>query len=337
MEGRNDGHPGGFRGYPSPMTVLVTGGAGYIGSHVVRLLQQSGRDVVVIDNLSSGVEARLGGAKLVPLDLSSPDAAERIAELIRENAVESVIHFAARKQVGESVQKPEWYFEQNIGGMAHLLEAMQTTGVQKLVFSSSAATYGVPTVDYVGEDYDCHPINPYGQTKLIGEWMVANAAKAWGLRGANLRYFNVAGAGWPDLADTAVMNLVPIVLAALRDGKTPIVFGDDYPTDDGSCVRDYVHVLDLAEAHIAALAYLDNENREHSTFNVGSGKGSSVFEVLDEIKKVSGNDFAIDIQARRAGDPPYLCADVSRIKSELGWVARHDLHDIIQSAWDARD
>ena len=318
------------------MTVLVTGGAGYIGSHVVRLLQESGRKVVVIDNLSSGVQQRIGSAELVALDLADQDAPARLADLMRSHRVESVIHFAARKQVGESVLKPEWYFEQNIGGMAHLLQAMQQTGVEKLVFSSSAATYGIPAVDYVDEDYNCQPINPYGQTKLIGEWMVANAAKAWGLRGANLRYFNVAGAGWPDLADTAVMNLVPIVFAALRDGKAPIVFGDDYPTADGSCVRDYVHVLDLAHAHIAALDYLNRDERIHATFNVGSGSGSSVFEVLAEIKKVSGIDFAIDVQSRRAGDPPYLCADVARIKNELGWVAKHDLHDIIQSAWDAR-
>ncbi|MEN9713787.1 MAG: hypothetical protein RLZZ164_451 [Actinomycetota bacterium] len=317
------------------MTVLVTGGAGYIGSHVVRLLQQAGNQVLVLDNLSSGLESRLGSAKLAQVDLAAADATALLTALIRDHGVDSVIHLAARKQVGESVQKPEWYFEQNIGGMAHLLEAMQATGVKKLVFSSSAATYGIPTVDYVDEDYDCKPINPYGQTKLIGEWMVANAARAWGLRGVNLRYFNVAGAGWPDLADTAVMNLVPIVLAALRDSKAPIVFGDDYPTDDGSCVRDYVHVLDLAEAHIEALSYLDRDDRK-PTFNVGTGSGSSVFEVLNEIKKVSGNDFAIDVQARRAGDPPYLCADVSRIKAELGWSAKFNLHDIIQSAWDAQ-
>jgi UDP-glucose 4-epimerase len=290
----------------------------------------------VIDNLSSGVKERIGEAILVSLDLADQTATDQLTALMREHGVDSVIHFAARKQVGESVLKPEWYFEQNIGGMAHLLEAMKNTDVRKLVFSSSAATYGIPTDDYVSEDYDCKPINPYGQTKLIGEWMVANAERAWGLRGANLRYFNVAGAGWPDLADTAVMNLVPIVFAALRDGKAPIVFGNDYPTPDGSCVRDYVHVLDLAEAHISALDYLERDDRRHSTFNVGSGKGSSVFEVLDEIKKVSGIDFAIDVQERRAGDPPYLCADVSRIKSELGWVARHDLHDIIQTAWDAQ-
>ena len=318
------------------MTVLVTGGAGYIGSHVVRLLQQQGRKVVVIDNLSSGVSQRIGEASLVTLDLAAEGAAEQLTALMAEHGVESVIHFAARKQVGESVLKPEWYFEQNIGGMAHLLEAMQHSDVRKLVFSSSAATYGIPTEDFVGEDYDCKPINPYGQTKLIGEWMLANAQRAWGLRGASLRYFNVAGAGWDDLADTAVMNLVPIVFAALREGRAPVVFGDDYPTPDGSCVRDYVHVLDLAQAHISALDYLNRDDRKYSTFNVGTGSGSSVFEVLDEIKKVSGIDFAVDVQARRAGDPPYLCADVSRIKDELGWVAKHNLNDIIESAWAAR-
>ncbi len=318
------------------MTVLVTGGAGYIGSHVVRLLQQQGRKVVVIDNLSSGVSQRIGEAILVTLDLAAEGAAEQLTALMAEHGVESVIHFAARKQVGESVLKPEWYFEQNIGGMAHLLEAMQHSDVRKLVFSSSAATYGIPTEDFVGEDYDCKPINPYGQTKLIGEWMLANAQRAWGLRGASLRYFNVAGAGWDDLADTAVMNLVPIVFAALREGRAPVVFGDDYPTPDGSCVRDYVHVLDLAQAHISALDYLNRDDRKYSTFNVGTGSGSSVFEVLDEIKKVSGIDFAVDVQARRAGDPPYLCADVSRIKDELGWVAKHNLNDIIESAWAAR-
>lgn len=318
------------------MSILVTGGAGYIGSHVVRLLLEQGQKVVVIDNLSSGLTSRIGDAKLVELDLAAEKATDALTALMRTEQVTAVIHLAARKQVGESVLKPEWYFEQNIGGMAHLLEAMNEVGVDRLVFSSSAATYGMPDTDFVNEDFNCKPINPYGQTKLIGEWMAANAARAWGLRTANLRYFNVAGAGWPDLADTAVMNLVPIVFSALEAGKNPVVFGDDYDTADGSCVRDYVHVLDLAEAHITALNYLDNDQRKHSTFNVGTGKGASVFEVLQEIKKVSKIDFEIDVQPRRPGDPPYLCADVSRIKDELGWVAKRDLHEIIESAWAAR-
>jgi UDP-glucose 4-epimerase len=156
------------------------------------------------------------------------------------------------------------------------------------------------------------------------------------LRAVNLRYFNVAGAGWPELADTATMNLVPIVFAALEAGKSPVVFGDDYDTADGSCVRDYVHVLDLAEAHVAALDYLARDDRAHSTFNVGTGKGASVFEVLSEIRRASQIEFAIDVQPRRAGDPPYLCADVSRIKNEFGWVAKRDLAEIIDSAWSAR-
>ena len=318
------------------MTILVTGGAGYIGSHVVRLLQQQGKRVTVIDNLSSGNQARIGESRLVELDLASANAKQTLVEIIGQDAVTSVIHFAARKQVGESVLKPEWYFEQNIGGMANLLEAMRECGVSQLVFSSSAATYGMPDVPAVTEDIACNPINPYGQTKLIGEWMVANAARAWGLRGVNLRYFNVAGAGWADLADTAVMNLVPIVFAKLAAGEKPVVFGDDYPTADGTCVRDYVHVLDLAEAHIAALDYTETENREHATFNVGTGHGSSVFEVINEIRRASGNDFEIDVQPRRPGDPPYLCADVSRIENTLGWKAKNGLAEIIDSAWAAR-
>jgi UDP-glucose 4-epimerase len=303
---------------------------------VVRLLQQQGHQVVVIDNLSSGLSSRIGDAKLVELDLAAENATDKLTALMRAEQVTAVIHLAARKQVGESVSKPEWYFEQNIGGMAHLLEAMHDVGADRLVFSSSAATYGMPDVDYVSEDFNCKPINPYGQTKLIGEWMTANAERAWGLRAANLRYFNVAGAGWPELADTAEMNLVPIVFSALKKNQAPKVFGADYSTADGTCVRDYVHVLDLAEAHVAALGYLENDDRKFSTFNVGTGKGASVFEVLAEIKRVSQIDFDIDVQSRRAGDPPYLCADVSRIREELGWVAKRDLGDIIESAWAAR-
>ena len=317
------------------MSVLVTGGAGYIGSHVVRLLHQRGESVVVVDDLSSGLVERIGSSKLVQLNLASPDAVSILTQTMREHEVKSVIHLAAQKQVGVSVQEPERYYNENIGGMANLLTAMRQTGVDRLVFSSSAATYGMPDVDSVTEDAACNPINPYGQTKLIGEWMSANASRAWGLRAANLRYFNVAGAGWPELADTAVMNLVPIVFAALKAGKDPVVFGDDYPTADGSCIRDYVHVHDLAEAHLSALDYLERDDRKFSTFNVGTGSGSSVFEVLSEVKRVTGIDFKIDLQARRAGDPPSLCANVSRIEEELGWTAKQGLAEIIESAWTA--
>lgn len=318
------------------MSILVTGGAGYIGSHVVRLLLERGDQVIVADDISSGIQNRVEGAQLIKLDLAAHDAVEQLNAAFAKYSIDAVIHLAARKQVGESVQRPEFYFEQNICGMLNLLSAMQQSGVNKIVFSSSAATYGMPDVSAVSEDLICQPINPYGQTKLIGEWMVANAGRAWGLRHTSLRYFNVAGAGWPDLADTAVMNLVPIVFKALAENRKPAVFGDDYPTDDGSCVRDYVHVLDLAEAHLAALDYLAQENHKETVFNVGTGVGSSVFEVLDEIRRVSGINFEASIEPRRAGDPPRLCADVSRIKEELGWEAKRGLAEIIETAWSAR-
>lgn len=317
------------------MSVLVTGGAGYIGSHVVRLLQQAGTNVVVVDNLSSGIVERIGDTKLFQLDLSDPTAPAALQAIMVENGVDSVIHFAAQKQVGVSVEQPEYYYLQNITGMNNLLSAMRKQDIKKFVFSSSAATYGMPDVELVTEDTVCAPINPYGETKLVGEWMAKDAERAWGLRVANLRYFNVAGTGWADLADTAVMNLVPIVFECLSQGKAPRVFGTDYPTPDGSCIRDYVHVLDLAQAHLSALSYLENENREFNVFNIGTGSGSSVLEVLAEVKKVSGIDFEIDLADRRAGDPPALCADVTRAKEVLGWTAAHSLHDIVQSAWDA--
>jgi UDP-glucose 4-epimerase len=317
------------------MTVLVTGGAGYIGSHVARLLLERGSKVVIADDLSTGLPSRLANVEHVQLDLASPDAVQQLRSIIQVHSIDSVIHLAARKKVGESVDLPEWYYQQNIGGLANLLEAMKAEQVTRLVFSSSAATYGMPDVAACREDMICQPINPYGETKLVGEWLARAAARAWGLRVVNLRYFNVAGAGWPDLADTAVANLIPIAFAALKAGKAPVVFGDDYPTADGSCVRDYVHVHDLADAHLSALEYLERDYRKFDTFNVGTGAGSSVFEVLAEIKRVTGIAFEEVVEPRRAGDPPSLCADVSRINTELGWFAKQGLSEIVESAWAA--
>ncbi|WP_432509761.1 UDP-glucose 4-epimerase GalE [Kineococcus sp. SYSU DK001] len=317
------------------MSVLVTGGAGYIGSHVVRLLQQRGTGVVVVDDLSNGRPERVGDAPVVQLDLATDAAVPTLTAAIAEHGVEAVIHFAARKQVGQSVAEPARYWSQNVGGTANLLLAMEAGKVDKLVFSSSAATYGAPTTPLVREDGPAEPINPYGQTKLVGEWMTRAAGRAWGLRAANLRYFNVAGAGWDDLGDTAVMNLIPIVFSALDAQQAPAVFGDDYPTPDGSCVRDYVHVLDLAQAHLAALDHLATDDRPHDTFNVGSGTGASVLEVLAEVRAVTGVDVEPVVHARRAGDPPQLVADVERITTTLGWRATKDLHDIVTSAWSA--
>lgn len=317
------------------MTIMVTGGAGYIGSHVARLLEQANKKVVIVDDISTGFESRLGSADHVNLDLAASNAVEVLSGAMKNHGVTAVIHLAARKKVGESVEKPEWYFEQNIGGMANLLTAMREQNVTNLVFSSSAATYGIPNVDAVDENYDCKPINPYGETKLIGEWMAANAKTAWGLKAVNLRYFNVAGTGWNDLADTAVANLVPIVINAIKSDKKPVVFGADYDTADGSCIRDYVHVLDLAEAHISALDYLAKPGEKKPTFNVGTGKGSSVFEVLDAIRAASGINFEHIVESRRAGDPPSLCAKVDLIEQEFGWTAKHDLTEIVESAWQA--
>jgi len=315
------------------MKLLVTGGAGYIGAHVVRLAEQAGHEVVVVDNFSTGLSQRVQ-CEVVNLQLASPDAQSELSALMQKHRFDAVIHLAARKQVGESVEIPEQYFLDNLGGLGNLLIAMRENDLHKLVFSSSAATYGIPDVDTVSEDYPGKPINPYGQTKLIGEWMVANAA-VWGLKGVNLRYFNVAGCEFPDLADTAELNLIPIAIAQLKRGDNPIVFGDDYPTPDGSCIRDYVHVGDLARAHLMAVDYLDADTREYATFNVGSGSGASVLEVLDALKSASRIDFVPEIKARRAGDPPRLVADTTRIEKVFGLKAEHDLEQIVSSAWDA--
>lgn len=314
------------------MKLLVTGGAGYIGSHVVHAAQAAGHECVVVDNLATGIRERIS-AEIVEIDIASPEAATNLSDLMTGQKFDSVIHLAARKQVGESVEIPERYYLDNIGGMANLLLAMRETGHDSLVFSSSAATYGMPDAKQVREDDPASPINPYGQTKLIGEWMVKNAAN-WGLRGVNLRYFNVAGTGKEGLGDTAALNLIPIAIGQLRRGETPKVFGDDYPTPDGSCIRDYVHVADLAEAHVAAVDYLERSDRPYDTFNVGTGQGASVFEVLDALRAASGQDFAASVAPRRAGDPPRLVANVDRIAETLGFKTSHSLADIVDSAWN---
>lgn len=317
------------------MTVLVTGGAGYIGSHVVRLLQNRGRKVVVLDDLSEGFTERIGSSPLVRLDLAAANATEELVGLFELHGIDSVIHLAARKKVGESVEKPDWYLQQNVGGLENLLAAMKTGRVNRLVFSSSAATYGIPDVAQVSEDFDCKPINPYGQTKLDGEHLAQAASRDWGLREVSLRYFNVAGTGWPELVDTQIANLVPIIFKSLAEGKAPVIFGNDWDTPDGTCVRDYVHVLDLAEAHLAALDYLELEIRPFDVFNVGTGRGSSVLDVINTVSEVTGIAITPLIESRRPGDPAYLCANVSRIEQVLGWKAKHSLREIISSVWEA--
>jgi UDP-glucose 4-epimerase len=314
------------------MTVLLTGGAGYIGSHVARLLANSGLGVVVVDQLS-GKASRLVKTPTLKLDLSDSSLVSALQDFMTQHKVTSVIHLAALKQVSESVAQPERYFTKNIAGLANLLTAMRNTGVNKLVFSSSAATYGNSDADLVTEDEATIPVNPYGQSKLIGEWMVSNAEVAWGLSHVSLRYFNVAGAGWPDLCDRQRLNLIPILLGAIKEGKKPVVFGNNYPTPDGTCIRDYIHVLDLAQAHLSALAYLDRTDRPHSVFNIGTGKGFSVLEVLRAIRAEIDPDISYEIEAPRPGDPPRLVADPSRANQILGWQSEKELKDIIQSHW----
>lgn len=317
------------------MTTLVIGGAGYIGAHVVQLLLERGESVAVVDDLSTGFRNRIGDAPLIEQDVTADGAVEALEREMRERGVKAVIHFAAHKQVGESVEKPEMYWHDNIGGLANVLDAAARAGVRDFVFSSSAAVYGTPDVDLVDEELECRPINPYGATKYVGEWMLADAERAHGMRTVALRYFNVAGAGSPELADTLVMNLVPIVLDTLECGKNPKVFGNDYDTPDGTCIRDYVHVEDLADAHVAALGYLENDEREHRVFNVGTGKGSSVLEVIDAIGRAKGIEITPEIAPRRAGDPARLVCSTERIEKALGWKSSKDLDDIVRSAVEA--
>ena len=317
------------------MTTLVIGGAGYIGAHVVQLLLEGGESVAVVDDLSTGFRNRIGDAPLIEQDVTADGAVEVLEREMRERGVKAVIHFAAHKQVGESVEKPEMYWHDNIGGLANVLEAAARAGVRDFVFSSSAAVYGTPDVDLVDEELECRPINPYGATKYVGEWMLADAERAHGMRTVALRYFNVAGAGSPELADSLVMNLVPIVLDTLECGKNPKVFGNDYDTPDGTCIRDYVHVEDLDDAHVAALGYLENDEREYRVFNVGTGKGSSVLEVIDAIGRAKGIEITPEIAPRRAGDPARLVCSTERIEKALGWKSSKDLDDIVRSAVEA--
>ena len=312
---------------------MVTGGAGYIGAHIVKSLQASGLGVVALDDLSTGEQRKVPSD--VPLVEASVGDAAAVEKAIREHDVTGVVHMAAKKAVGESVERPLYYYRENVDGLLSLLEAMDATDLKKMVYSSSAATFGMPdSDDPLTEDYVCRPINPYGETKLIGEWLMKDVATALDLDWISLRYFNVAGAGSPDLGDTGVFNLIPMVFRALSTGKNPQVFGSDYPTPDGSCIRDYIHVTDLAEAHVAAVKRLE-QGEASEIYNVGRGEGVSVIEVMDAVRAATGLDFTHDFVGRRAGDPARLVASADKIKRDLGWTARSDLPARVSSAWEA--
>lgn len=318
------------------MSIMVIGGAGYIGAHVVRLLQERGDEVIVVDDLSYGTAERVGDSPLIELDVADTASSEVLVNAMVDHDVTAVIHFAARKQVGESVERPAWYYQQNVGGLANVMLAMREAGVKQMIFSSSAAVYGMPAVEVVSEDINKSPINPYGETKLIGEWMMADCERAWGLRWVGLRYFNVAGSGWDDLGDPATLNLIPMIFDRLARGDSPQIFGTDYPTEDGTCIRDYIHVTDLAQAHIAALDKLaSGEPMQYHVYNVGTGTGTSVRQIVDAVRQATGIDFTAKEVGRRAGDPPQLIGDASRITEDLQWVAQYGVKEIVDSAWSA--
>jgi UDP-glucose 4-epimerase len=317
------------------MTWLITGGAGFIGAHVVRAMREAGESVAVYDDLSTGDRSRLPAD--VPFIQGSTLDADRLRHAFGRLPVRGVVHLAAKKQVAESVERPLFYYRENVQGLQTLLEVAADSAVRAFLFSSSAAVYGMPDVPLVTESTPCAPINPYGETKLAGEWMVRAAGKAHGIATASMRYFNVAGAATPALADTGVLNLVPMVFEKLTQGAAPVVFGDDYDTADGTCVRDFIHVDDIASAHLAAArALLDREPGTDLTVNIGRGEGVSVREMIELIGEVTGYGAdATPVSApRRAGDPARVVAAADRIRAELGWHARHDAREMVASAWE---
>jgi len=316
------------------MSWLVTGGSGYIGAHVVDALHARDEQAVVLDDFSTGERGRTGDAAVVE---SSILDGELVRRLLREHGVRGIIHIAAKKQVGESVADPQKYYRENVVGTIGLLEAAVDVGVESFVFSSSAATYGMPDLEIVTEDAPTAPMSPYGTSKLIGEWAARDVAAATGLRVISLRYFNVAGAARPELGDPGVFNLIPMAFERIEAGEPPRIFGDDYPTRDGTCIRDYISVVDIADAHVAALEDLvkgDNET-PFRVYNIGRGEGSSVRDVLTTVAKVTGSDLEPVVVERRPGDPARIVASADRIRADLGWTAKHDLEDMVTSAWAA--
>jgi UDP-glucose 4-epimerase len=321
------------------MTWLVTGGAGYIGAHIVRALSAADIRPVVIDDLSSG------HASFVPDDVpfvrGSILDGDLVEQTLRTHRVEGVIHVAGYKYAGVSVQRPLHTYAQNVEGTRVLLAAMASTDVDKLVFSSSAAVYGTPDVPLVTEDLPKRPASPYGESKLIGEWLirdqaVATAASAHPLRHTSLRYFNVVGSGDPAVYDSSPHNLFPLVFEALLAGRTPCINGDDYDTEDGTNVRDYVHVADIAAAHVVAAQRLTAGLPLEPAYNLGSQNGLSVREIMDAMARVTGIPFTPDIAPRRAGDPDRIVATGELAARDLDWRNRHAIDEMVRSGWVAR-
>ncbi len=313
------------------MSWLVTGGAGYIGAHVARRLLESGRDVVVLDDLSTGVRSFVpDGIRLVEGSIGDPGAVDDALA-----GCDGVVHLAALKYAGESVKEPLRFYANNVEGMRVLLDRVVAAGVARFVYSSSCSVYGTPTDVPVVETTAWAPESPYGETKLIGEWLVRDAAAIAPLAHTSLRYFNVVGSGYDDIYDVSPYNLFPLVFRALDAGTSPKVFGDDYATPDGTCIRDYIHVGDLADAHVAAAAKLEEGAELSPAYNIGTGTGASVQEVLDAVERVIGVDLQREVAPRRPGDPARIVGETSLATKELGWTAVHDLDEMVRSAWSA--
>lgn len=316
------------------MSLLICGGAGYVGSHCLRALEQAGYDCLVLDNLTRGHRAAVGNTPLLVGDLRDEEFLE---DVFANHTIEGVLHFAAASQVGESVADPLLYYENNLWSTTQLLKVMVRHEVKRLVFSSSAAVYGEPTDVPIPEDAPCQPTNPYGQTKLAMEELMHWCENAYGLRYISLRYFNAAGAEEGGLIGedhTPETHLIPLVMdAALGRRESITIFGEDYPTPDGSCIRDYVHVEDLAQAHLLAIQRLLSGG-ESGVYNLGSEQGLSVKEIISAAKTTTKIDFPVDYGPRRAGDPAVLIASSQKAKSELGWNPQHSsLEQILSSAW----
>jgi len=321
------------------MSWIVTGGAGYIGAHVVRALADAGLTPVVLDDLSSGVASFV--PENVPFVQGSILDRDLVEKALRDHQAEGVIHVAGFKYAGVSVQRPLHTYAQNVEGTRVILEAMDAAGVSNIVFSSSAAVFGTPDVALVVEETAKKPASPYGESKLIGEWMlrdqaIATAESAHPLRHTSLRYFNVVGSADPTVYDVSPHNLFPIVFEALLAGKTPKIFGDDYATEDGTNVRDYVHVGDIAAAHVAAAKRLASGESIEPAYNLGSGDGLSVKQIMDAVVRVTGIDFTPEIGPRRAGDPDRIVATGELAARDLDWKMRYTVDEMVRTGWEAR-
>ena len=316
--------------------ILVTGGAGYIGSHINKLLNNSGYETIVLDNLSKGHKSAVKWGELVNADLSDT---EQLREIFQNNDIEAVMHFAAFSSVAESVEEPEKYFKNNYENTLNLLKVMKEFRVRKFIFSSTAALYGIPKSIPICEDNELKPINPYGESKLMVENLLKDESDFGGLKYVSLRYFNAAGADLDcEIGEdhNPESHLIPLVLDAAIGRRDSIsIFGDDYSTPDGTCIRDYIHVNDLADAHLKALQYLEDPFNDSNIFNLGNGSGFSVKEVIDTCKKVTGIDFKVKIEGRRPGDPDILIADSKKAEEILKWKPQiTELEDIVESAWN---